>query len=422
MLNRIPESDASMDARGGATSDVLVVGAGAVGLLLSLALARRGLSVILLEKRSRRDAGSRAIGISSPSLGLLEAEGILGPFAAEGVVVRGAVVSDGRRQLGRLDFASFEGRFPYVLSLPQARTEAILEDLALRESALRYRPGVEVVGIASLDGGASGLQSAVVRAEDETGSRLSFFARLVVACDGKRGILGPEAGLSAASRPYPDHFLMGDFVDETSWDNDARLFFTPRGSVESFPLPGGMRRWVLSCEAGREADGGAWLAEETRARTGIALASSALRFESAFGVERRIPRRWARGRLVLAGDAAHLMSPIVGQNMNTGFADALWLARAIAELFGARAGGDPLENPNPDFWAIERLGREYTRFRRPPSKAAARRAWAMMRLGTARGRLVSGLRSPLVSAALSGPTARTLAGIFTMQSISGGPE
>lgn len=409
-----------MDARGGASSDVLVVGAGAVGLLLSLALARRGLSVNLLEKRRRRDAGSRAIGISSPSLGILEAEGILGPFANEGVIVRGAVVSDGKKQLGRLDFGSLEGPFPHVLSLPQARTEAILEDLALREPSLRYHPGVEAVGIASPDEGASGSPAALVRAEDETGGGRAFSARLVVACDGKRGILGPSAGLASASRPYPDHFLMGDFLDETNWDNDARLFFTPRGSVESFPLPGGMRRWVLSCEAGRKADGGGWLAEETRARTGVALARSALRFESAFGVERRIPRRWARGRLLLAGDAAHLMSPIVGQNMNTGFADALWLARAIAELFGARAGCGPLENPNPALRAIERLGREYTRVRRPSAKVAARRAWAMMRLGTARGRLVSKIRAPLVSAALSGPIARTLAGIFTMRSIPGG--
>ena len=425
------------------SADLIIVGAGAVGLFLAFALARRGISVILLEKRKQRDAGSRAIGISSPSLALLAAEGILEPFVAEGVTVRGALVSDGRRELGRLDFASVGGPFPFVLSLPQARTEAILEELVRREPLIRYCPGIEATGFADAGrmsgpeagrapGGERGVgesgeglplgKLAILSARDEAGCRRLFGAELVVACDGKRGLLGPASGLAAKGHSYRDRFLMGDFVDYTNWNNDARLFFTPSGSVESFPLPGGMRRWVLSCEVGGAADGGLWLSAKARARTGTVLEPAAMRFESAFGVERRIQGRWASGRLFVAGDAAHLMSPIVGQNMNTGFADALWLAGALEELFRAGGGGGRSRRGGSalDETAIERLGRAYARSRRAPARAAANRAWAMMRLGTARGGLVSGLRSTLVAAALSGPAAKRLAGIFTMRSIPGG--
>ena len=417
MSNTAAEIEAALPEDGGRTrplagkADVAVVGAGAVGLFLAVALARRGLSVLLLEKRLRRDGTSRAIGISSPSLELLAQEGLVGAFLAEGLRVRGAVVSDGRRELGRLDFACVGGTFPFVLSLPQARTEALLEAAVRREKRVIYRSGIEVLGcgeVKRLPGGDAGN---LLEARDSDGASASFEARVVVACDGKRGTLGPAAGAPARGHAYRDRFLMGDFPDATNWNDTARLFFTPAGSVESFPLPGGARRWVLSCERGRREDGGKWIAAEVRSRTGAELDPAAMSFESAFGVERRVARRWAGGGLFVAGDAAHLMSPIVGQNMNTGFADAAWLAGALERLFGQG-------RPPPDD-ALAALGRAYARARGRPTRAAADRAWAMMRLGTARGALLSFLRSSLVSLALSTPASRTIAGIFTMRSIPG---
>jgi 2-polyprenyl-6-methoxyphenol hydroxylase-like FAD-dependent oxidoreductase len=168
---------------------------------------------------------------------------------------------------------------------------------------------------------------------------------------------------------------------------------------------------VLSTPEPREACVDDWLVNEAAIRTGRGLDLKTRVWESAFGVERRLARSWHKGRLFLAGDAAHLMSPIVGQNMNTGFADAEYLAAALAELFA--------EEGRPSLGRLASLGERYTKTRSKSARAAADRAWAMMRLGTARGRFTTVFRSAFVGAALSLPSASILAGIFTMHTIPG---
>jgi 2-polyprenyl-6-methoxyphenol hydroxylase-like FAD-dependent oxidoreductase len=103
------------------------------------------------------------------------------------------------------------------------------------------------------------------------------------------------------------------------------------------------------------------------------------------------------------------MSPIVGQNMNTGFADVELLAQVLAGLL-AQTGGHGLE-------AGATMLARWEAIRARAARRAANRAWAMMRLGTARGGLISAVRSTLVGLALAGPLASSLAGIFTMSSI-----
>ncbi|MEI6875694.1 MAG: NAD(P)/FAD-dependent oxidoreductase, partial [Spirochaetota bacterium] len=333
----------------GADADAIVIGAGSVGLFLSLLLARRGLSVLLLEKRRERSPHSRAIGISSPSLGILDSLGLADALISRGVPVRAARISDGRRELGRLDFAELGGPFPFVLALPQAVTEAWLEGLVLAEPGVRLLKGCEVVSLR--DNGAL----AEASGRTDGGGAFRFASGLVIACDGARSALRDGAGFGLHGHAYRDSFLMGDYADLTDWGDEARLFFTPRGSVESFPLPGGQRRWVLSTPHPMQACEGDWLAVEVGRRTGSALDPATRKWESAFGVERRMARRWASGRVFLAGDAAHLMSPIVGQNMNTGFADAEHLAAALPGLLhGGRS---------PTAEELSQLGASYTRAR-----------------------------------------------------------
>lgn len=386
-------------------ADVIVVGAGSVGLLLSLLLARRSKRVIVLERRTERSPHSRAIGLSSPSLEILQGLGLSEVFISEGIPVRMARISDGRRELGILDFSTVSRRFPFVLSLPQSRTEALLEEAVSREPLIDLRKDANAEG---LELESNGL--AVLGHSELGGFRLC--ASFVVAADGKRGDFGRTPKLRPRVRPHRARFVMGDFPDEGGFGTEARLFFTPRGSVESFPLPGGLRRWVLSAPPGTEVGAPAnepdlgWLVEETRLRASTLLVKDRCVWASAFATERSVAPRYGENRFFLAGDAAHTMSPIVGQNMNTGFADAEWLAEALA-------AADP-SAPSAG------IARAYGRTRGRAARAAAGRAWAAMSLGSARGELLSDLRGLLVRAALRQPaSSRAVARIFTMDSIPG---
>jgi 2-polyprenyl-6-methoxyphenol hydroxylase-like FAD-dependent oxidoreductase len=140
---------------------------------------------------------------------------------------------------------------------------------------------------------------------------------------------------------------MGDFADGTCLGPDAALFLAAAGIVESFPLPGALRRWVVRLDktdtaritAPRSRPDARWLAERVRERTGIRIDAGSNSMLSSFGVRSRLARRMVAGRTVLVGDAAHEISPIGGQGMNLGWLDAVALAPlAVAAVQGAEVG------------------------------------------------------------------------------------
>jgi 2-polyprenyl-6-methoxyphenol hydroxylase-like FAD-dependent oxidoreductase len=199
---------------------------------------------------------------------------------------------------------------------------------------------------------------------------------------------------------------MADYEDPTPWADEAHVFFTPRGSVESFPLPGGQRRFVLPGPAMAPGAAAAFLAAEVPSRSGVDLGGRDPSWTMTFGVRRYLARSYRAGRLLLAGDAAHLMSPIVGQNLNTGVADAELLSLCLERII--RCGESPA-----------RWFDFYERTRRRAAEAAAFRAWLMMRLGASGGRAWSAVRNRLARAALCTHVQRPLARLFSMVSIPG---
>jgi len=185
--------------------------------------------------------------------------------------------------------------------------------------------------------------------------------------------------------PYACHhyglsFLMGDFLDETGWGKEAHLFFTPEGSVESFPLPEGYRRWIVQSCMGQQTG----LPARVRALCGHDLSKSDSRFESEFSVQRLLCKTYTNGNTVLCGDAAHLMSPVGGQGMNTGFCDAKHLSEVLAAVF--QRGAD-----------AHSLLLSYSRLRKKAFNVAANRAAMGMRMGTLTGNFRSALRSFFLS-------------------------
>ena len=361
---------------------VAVVGAGPVGLFQALALHQAGIEPVVLERRTEPHRGSRSIGIHPPSLEALEALDLVEPFLAAGVQVRrGHAVGDGA-PIGTVDFTRCGGRYPFVLALPQHRTEALLEAALAERVPGALRRGAEVRSLEARDDAVS-LDTASGPLEVDW----------VVACDGRRSRVRELLGIPFAVEAYEGEYGMEDHPDQTPYGDDAAVFLTEAGLVESFPLPGGVRRWVARTD-------GAPLRDTIRARTGFELPADGS--TSSFRAERGLAGTFVRGRVVLGGDAAHVVSPIGGQGMNLGWLGANRITRAL----GLAMRGEP-----------DALARD-ARVRRRMAKAAARRAEANMWLGrpTAQGVW----RERLVGALMRRPLVDGLARAFTMRGLRWG--
>jgi len=302
-------------------ADVAIVGAGPVGMLAALDLVARGIDVTVLERREEPRLSSRSIGIHPPALELLDRVGCAEEVLAEGVRVPGGEVRCSGARLGALSFEGVSVRHPFVASVPQHVTERVLR-ARLEEAA----PGVLVTGCAVT--GAAPADDGVLLST----TRGPVRARWVIGADGPRSAMRGLGGFAMRRRAYPDRYVMGDATDATGYGDRAVLFLEPGGVVESFPLPGGLRRWVV--HRGRDAApvDARELASIVRARTGAEVDAATIAGTSAFGVRHVWAADPVRGRIVLVGDAAHEISPIGGQGMTLGWLDAAQLVDALAAV------------------------------------------------------------------------------------------
>ena len=356
-------------------AEVLIIGAGPVGLFMAALLLQDGVDVQVLEQRGAPEPQSRAIGIHPPALAALAGTGVAEAMIAEGVQIRRGMAMAGGKCLARMSFAGVSDRFPFVLSLPQARTEAHLERRVneLGDGALHR--GVRLTGLSD-DGG-----RVSVEADSKSGT-LRYSAPLVIAADGVRSTVRALQGADVRVKEYPDSYLMGDFADGTGFGPDAALFLSGAGIVESFPLPGQLRRWVVRLGTGDAPAGGPaagapgvdapgvdarWLMGCVRERTGLAIDAGTNSMLSRFGVRTRLAPRMVAGRVVMIGDAAHEVSPSGGQGMNLGWLDAA----ALAPIVSAAVRGQDV---------TDRL-RTFERTRLRAAARAARQAEINMALG-----------------------------------------
>ncbi|MEJ2665751.1 MAG: NAD(P)/FAD-dependent oxidoreductase [Deinococcales bacterium] len=383
--------------------EVAIVGGGPVGLLLACLLAGAGVTVTVLERRAAPSRRSRSIGIHPPALEVLARADLAPAFLERGVrVVRGHAYA-GRRYLGTLSFAACPPPYRFVLTLPQSDGERLLEARLGTVAPGALRRGVTVAAVHA-GNGSVGLALA-------GGGTLE--AALVVACDGHDSAVRRALAIPTRSRAHADRFVMGDFPDGTALGADAAIYLTEAGVVESFPLPGGRRRWVAAAAPGGGGDAPpATLAAWVRERLGERLDVDGCDMISAFGVRTLLARRLAAGRVVLAGDAAHVMPPFGGQGMNLGWLDAAALYAAIT---AARGGEDLSRVPS---WELQRLLAGYESARLAAAYAAARRAEFNLALG--RATRLAALRAGVVAAGLRSPLAGAFARRFSMRGLEAG--
>ncbi|MDF7799365.1 FAD-dependent monooxygenase [Pontiellaceae bacterium B1224] len=388
-------------------ADVIIIGAGPVGLLLANQLGQRGLKVLVAERRLQPLEGSMAIGITPPSLHLLKELRLDQEFTEQGIPITTAKVFEAGSFLGDVDFSKLDAQHRYILSLPQSETIALLKQNLKNFPHVLLMEGKEFIEQEASENGIC------VRLRDSGNSACTEYASsYLVGCDGHRSLVRQQAGIRFPGGAYRSQFFMADFTDLTDFGSEAHLYFGPRGSVESFPLNKGRRRWIIQMPLRSNPDQleiGHTVAEQVHARSDIDLSKSELQFESSFRPKRGLARTYYKGRILLCGDAAHVMSPIGGQGMNTGFADAAHLARALATALESPAQANALFS-------------DYSRARRQSFRYAADRAASGMWMGTRTGRIFSALRKRFARRVLFRPAIRKrLAPYFAMLTIPGSP-
>lgn len=324
-------------------TDVVIVGGGPVGLYLAASLLQEGVSVRIIEQRTERNIHTRAIGIHPPALDALEQVQLAAAMVQEGVPIRTGLAVSGGRTVGSMSFEGVSEAFPFVLALPQCRTEQLLEDRVLALDRRAIVRGVRVTGLHD-----DGARAAIVvePSAGGTGPR-DLTASYVVAADGAKSRMRQVLGVPVRTKAYPDHYLMGDFADSGHHGQMAVLFLESGGIVESFPLPAGLRRWVVRLGKPAEAADARRLARLVLQRTGILPDVETNTMLSAFSVRSALARRTVAGRAMLIGDAAHEISPIGGQGMNLGWMAAL----ALSPLIRQGLAGEPVEEALKEFEA-----------------------------------------------------------------------
>ncbi len=323
-------------------TEVLVVGAGPTGLMLGGELARRGVPFRLIDKAEAPTELSKAIGVHARTLEILDDLGIAEELVSRGVRLRASQLFADGKLLVRASFEELDSRFPFVLSVPQSATEAVLTEHLL-ELGGKVERGVELVGLEQ-DEGEVRCQLAKPDSSVE-----SISARFVVGADGAHSFVRKSVGLQFSGSSYPEQFLLADIRAKWSLPDDmVAVFFSTDGLLAAFPLPDGRARLIASSAVGASEEPRPPTLQEVQERWNSSSHFPAEldepRWLASFRLHCRQVARYQVGRVFLAGDAAHIHSPVGAQGMNTGMQDAHNLAWKLALVHSGKSGLRILES------------------------------------------------------------------------------
>ena len=344
--------------------DVLVVGAGPTGLTLACQLARFGVPFRIIDKQPDRARESRALGVQARSLEVLQALGLGEALAARGRTTTRLMLHVDREAPVAIDLGTVpraDTRFPYILFVSQSDTEAVLGGF-LEAAGARVELRVELVGFREESAGV------VCALRHLDGREETVRASYLAGCDGAHSTVRKEAEIAFEGGAYPQTFALGDVEADGALVPEAiNTFALGRGVAIFFPLgqPATWRVTAMEATVPRPSPGG----DEAVSTRQLSLAelqamvddptAGAVRVHdpvwlTRFRLHHRQAITYQHGRVFLAGDAAHIHSPVGAQGMNTGIQDAWNLGWKLAMVSRGVADARLLNSYHSERWPVGR--------------------------------------------------------------------
>ncbi|HEY3506146.1 MAG TPA: rifampin monooxygenase [Actinocatenispora sp.] len=317
--------------------DVIVVGAGPAGVTLAAELRLHGVRVVVVEKAAEPSPVVRGLGMHVRSIEVMDQRGLLDRFLAHGqrYPLGSFFAGIAKAQPERLDTAH-----PYVLGMPQPIIDRLLTEHAV-ESGAELRRGAELVGLSQDDDG--------VTAELADGGRLR--SRYLVGCDGGRSTVRKLLDIPFPGEPNRVEMLLAEMELTESAETVAAVVGEIRKTQLFFgvgPVGDGLFRVVVPAAGLAEERGMPPAFDEVtaqmRAYAGTDFGAHSPRWLSRFGDATRLAERFRSGRVLLAGDAAHIHPPMGGQGLNLGIQDAFNLGWKLAAAIDGWAPADLLDS------------------------------------------------------------------------------
>jgi len=331
-----------------ASFDILIAGAGPTGLILAYWLARLGVRVRIVDKVADPGTTSRALGVQARTLELYRQIGLADEVVARGLRFGAANLWVRGRPVARVPFGEMGkglSPYPYMLIFPQDQHERLLIGKLAGLGVEVERP-VELVAFEEHSA------NVVAQLQFPDGRTENCEATYLVGCDGARSIVRDAVKVGFPGGTYGHLFYVADAVGTgPTMNHELHVALDDAGFLGVFPMPGeGHARLIgtikqSAVNAGRPL---AWsdVSPTILQRLGIEIAR--INWFSTYHVHHRVTARFRAGRVFLAGDAAHIHSPVGAQGMNTGLGDAINLAWKLAAVVQKRASERLLDTYEPE--------------------------------------------------------------------------
>jgi 2-polyprenyl-6-methoxyphenol hydroxylase-like FAD-dependent oxidoreductase len=290
---------------------VLVIGAGPTGLAAALELARRGQRVRIVDKNPARSQHSKAIGVNARTLELMEPSGVSERLLATGLRIRRFNFRSAERPLATIDLGRVKHRYDFMLALLQAETERLLEQ-SLAEHGTRVEWSTEFTDLED----ASERVRATLAAH---GQERIVEARYLIGADGAHSAVLHALGVPLRGTTDASPWWLVDVrMDWVFGTAEVNVFARPAAVLAVIPIEPGLFRLVSNGPDPLDLlPGGSSVREEV--------------WRSAFRISYRQVDSYQVGRVFLAGDAAHVHSPVGARGMNLGIEDGTVLARKMID-------------------------------------------------------------------------------------------
>lgn len=332
-----------------AVVDVLVVGAGPVGLFCALELNRHGITCRIIDKKNDLSDKSKALGLHIRTLEIFKDCQLLDDVLNQGLKVKGVDFKYENKKLGRLDFAGIDANRHYLIDLPQDKTERILFNrLCAKNIQLDWN--TELMNFNQSEDGV------LVEVKDSHDRQEKIKCRWLIACDGAHSTVRQCSGLKFIGSEYHQNWWLADLLIDWEQPEDfMQIYASKHGPLACFPMGNKRYRLVLTapCEQNQEPDMHAVETAFHKRSSDTGKLSNPF-WITKFYIHHRQIEQYRLGRIFFAGDAAHIHSPLGGQGLNTGIQDIYNLVWKLALVLNKQASSSILDSYHAERYPVGR--------------------------------------------------------------------